>query len=31
MSFIRMSCHILGVDGNAMAKAVMNEVKDNGI
>ena len=31
MSFIRTSCHILGVDGNAMAKAVMNEVKDNGI
>jgi hypothetical protein len=31
MSFICTSCHILGVDGNAMAKAVMNEVKDNGI
>jgi hypothetical protein len=31
MSFIRTSCHILGIDGNAMAKAVMNEVKDNGI
>jgi hypothetical protein len=31
MNFIRMSCHILGVDGNAMARAVMNEVKDNGI
>jgi hypothetical protein len=31
MCFIRTSCHILGVDGNAMAKAVANEVKDNGI
>jgi hypothetical protein len=31
MSFIRTSCHILGVDGNAMVKAVMNEVKEKGI
>ncbi len=31
MSFIRTSCQILGVDSNAMARAVMNEVKDNGI
>jgi hypothetical protein len=31
MSFIRTSCHILGVDGNAMARAVVNELKDNGI
>jgi hypothetical protein len=31
MSFIRTSCHKLGVDGNAMARAIMNEVKDNGI
>ncbi len=31
MSFICTSYHILGVDGNAMARAVMNEVKDNGI
>jgi hypothetical protein len=31
MSFIRTSCQILGVDGNAMARAVINEVKDNGI
>ncbi len=31
MSFIRTSCQILGVDGNAMAKAVLNEVKDNRI
>jgi hypothetical protein len=29
MSLIRTSCQILGVDGNAMAKAVLNEVKDN--
>jgi hypothetical protein len=31
MSFIRTSCHILGVDGNAMAKSVLNEVKSNGM
>jgi hypothetical protein len=31
MSFIRTSCHILGVDGNTMVKAVMNEVKEKGI
>jgi hypothetical protein len=31
MSFIRTSCHLLGVDGNAMARAVLNEVKDNGM
>jgi hypothetical protein len=31
MSFIPTSCHILGVDGKAMARAVVNELKDNGI
>ncbi len=31
MSFIRTSCHILGVDGSAMARAVVNEVRDKGI
>ncbi len=31
MSFIRTSCQILGFDGNAMARAVLNEVKDNGM
>jgi hypothetical protein len=31
MSFIRTSCQILGLDGNAMAKAILNEVKDNGM
>jgi hypothetical protein len=31
MGFIRTSCHILGLDGNAMMKAVMSEVKDRGI
>jgi hypothetical protein len=31
MSFIRTSCQILGVDGNAMARVVLNEVKDNGM
>ncbi len=30
MSFIRTSCHILGVDGNAMARAVLDEVKASG-
>ncbi len=31
MSFICTSCQILGLDGNAMAKAVQSEVKDNGM
>jgi hypothetical protein len=31
MSFIRTSCQILVLDGNAMARAVQNEVKDNGM
>jgi hypothetical protein len=31
MSFIRTSCQILGLDGNAMARAVQSEVKDNGM
>jgi hypothetical protein len=31
MSFIRTSCHILGVDGNTVAKAIMSELKDKGV
>jgi hypothetical protein len=31
MSFIRTSCHILGVDGGAMAKAIVSEVKEKGL
>jgi hypothetical protein len=31
MSFIRTSCQILGLDGNDMARAVLDEVKNNGI
>jgi hypothetical protein len=31
MSFIRMSCQILGLDGNAMIRSIQNEVKDNGM
>jgi hypothetical protein len=31
MSFIRTSCQILGLDGNAMIKSIQNEVKDNGM
>ncbi len=31
MSFIRTSCQILGLDGNAMIRSVQNEVKDNGM
>jgi hypothetical protein len=28
MSFIRKSCHILGVDGNTVAKAIVSELKE---
>jgi hypothetical protein len=31
MSFIRTSCHILGVDSNTMAKAIVSEFKDKGV
>ncbi len=31
MSFIRTSCHILGVDGNTVAKAIVSELKDKGV
>jgi hypothetical protein len=31
ISFIRTSCQILGLDGNAMIKSVQNKVKDNGM
>jgi hypothetical protein len=31
MSFIRTSCHILGVDRNTVAKAIVNELKDKGV
>jgi hypothetical protein len=31
ISFIRTSCQILGLDGNAMIKSIQNEVKDNGM
>ncbi len=31
MSFICTSCHILGVDGNAMAKAIVSELKEKGV
>ncbi len=31
MSFIRTSCHILGVDGNTVAKAILSELKDKGV
>jgi hypothetical protein len=31
MSFIRTSCHILGVDGNTVAKAIVSELKEKGV
>jgi hypothetical protein len=31
MSFIRTSCHILGVNGNTVAKAIVSELKDKGV
>jgi hypothetical protein len=31
MSFIRTSCHILGIDGSTVAKAIVNEVKEKGV
>jgi hypothetical protein len=31
MSFIRTSCHILGVDGNTVAKAMVSELKEKGV
>jgi ElaB/YqjD/DUF883 family membrane-anchored ribosome-binding protein len=31
ISFIRTSCQILGLDGNAMIKSIQSEVKDNGM
>jgi hypothetical protein len=31
MCFIRTSCHILGVDGGLMARAIMKEVRDKGV
>ncbi len=31
MSFIRTSCHILGVDGGAMARVIVNKVRDKGL
>ncbi len=31
MSFIRTSCHILGIDGNTVAKAIVSEVKEKGV
>ncbi len=31
MAFIRTSCHILGVDGNTVAKAIVSELKDKGV
>jgi hypothetical protein len=31
MSFIRTSCHILGVDGNTVAKAILSELKEKGV
>jgi hypothetical protein len=31
MSFIRTSCHILGIDGGTMAKAIRKEAKERGV
>ncbi len=31
MSFIRTSCQILGLDGNAMMRSIQREVEDNGM
>ncbi len=31
MSSIRTSCHILGVDGGMVARAIVKEVKDKGV
>jgi hypothetical protein len=31
MSFIRTSCHILGVDGNTVAKVIVSKLKDKGV
>ncbi len=31
MCFIRTSCHILGVDGNTVAKAIVSELKEKGV
>jgi hypothetical protein len=30
MSFIRTSCHILGIDGGTVAKAIVKEVREKG-
>jgi hypothetical protein len=30
MSFIRTSCHILGIDGGTVAKAIVKGVKEKG-
>jgi hypothetical protein len=31
MSFIGTSCHILGIDGNTVAKAIVSELKEKGV
>jgi hypothetical protein len=31
MSFIRTSCHILGIDGGTVAKAIVKEAKEKGV
>jgi hypothetical protein len=31
MSFIRTSCHILGIDGSTVAKAIVKEAKEKGV
>jgi hypothetical protein len=31
MSFIRTSCHILGIDGGTVAKAIVKEAKERGV
>jgi hypothetical protein len=31
MSFIRTSCHILGIDGGTVEKAIVKEAKEKGV